>query len=115
MNEKQTKLAILPLSRIKTIMKSSPEVGNISPDACFLITKATEGFVAFLVRQALKASDNKMLVDYSDLAKIVSNIDTLDFLRDIIPPKIKGYKYLEILKQIEERERKQAHEEEQDI
>ncbi|GBN60224.1 Chromatin accessibility complex protein 1 [Araneus ventricosus] len=113
MNEKQSKLCILPLSRIKMIMKSSPEVGNISPDSCFLVTKATEGFIAFLVRQALKASDNKMQVDYSDLAKIVSSIDTLDFLKDIIPPKIKGSKYLEILKQIEEREKRIALEDQE--
>lgn len=108
MADKQSKLALLPLSRIKMIMRSSPDVTNISPDSIFLIAKAAEGFVAFLVRQALKASDNKMLVDYSDLAKIVSEIDCLEFLRDIIPPQIKGYKYLEILKQVEEQEKKVA-------
>ncbi|GFY69256.1 chromatin accessibility complex protein 1 [Trichonephila inaurata madagascariensis] len=113
MNDKQSKLAILPLSRIKMIMKSSPEVGNISPDSCFLVTKATEGFIAFLVRQALKASDNKTRVDYSDLAKIVSTIDTLDFLKDIIPPKIRGDKYLEILKKIEEHEQRIALEDQE--
>ncbi|KAG8198147.1 hypothetical protein JTE90_006899 [Oedothorax gibbosus] len=106
MTEKQSKLAILPLSRIRMIMKSSPDVGNISPDSCFLVTKATEGFIANLVRQALKTSSNKSRIDYSDLADVVQTIEHLDFLKDIIPPKIKGHKYLEILKQIEERERK---------
>lgn len=92
------------------IMKSSPEVTNISPDSIFLIAKAAEGFVAFLVRQALKASDNKMLVDYTDLAKVVREIDCLEFLRDVIPQRMKGYQFLEILKQVEEQEKKQAME-----
>lgn len=108
MAEKQSKLALLPFSRIKMIMKSSPEVTNISPDSIFLIAKAAEGFVAFLVRQALKASDNKMLVDYSDLAKVVLEIECLEFLKDIIPPQIKGHQYVEILKKVEEKEKKLA-------
>ncbi len=32
---------ILPLARIKTIMKSSPDVENISSDALYHVTKAT--------------------------------------------------------------------------
>ncbi|KFM64750.1 Chromatin accessibility complex protein 1, partial [Stegodyphus mimosarum] len=113
MTDKQSKLALLPLSRIKMIMKSSPDVSNISPDSIFLIAKAAEGFVAFLVRQALKASDNKMLVDYSDLSKVVYEIDNLEFLRDIIPPTIKAYKYLEIFKKVEEHEKAIAKEEQE--
>lgn len=113
MSEKQSKLAILPLSRIRMIMKSSPEVGNISPDSCFLVTKATEGFIANLVRQALKTSSNKTRIDYSDLAEAVQTIEHLDFLKDIIPPKISGRKYLEILKQIEDRERQVELEDEE--
>ena len=43
MAEKQRKLGscILPLARVKTIMKSSPDVCNISQEALFLITKST--------------------------------------------------------------------------
>ena len=32
---------ILPLARVKTIMKSSPDVENISSDALFFVSKAT--------------------------------------------------------------------------
>lgn len=40
-NEKEGKLNQLPLSKIKTIMKSSPDLVNVSQDSVFLITKAT--------------------------------------------------------------------------
>ena len=32
---------LLPLSRVRTIMKSSPDVSNIGQDALFAISKAT--------------------------------------------------------------------------
>lgn len=44
MAEKQTEKdgqCVLPLSRIRTIMKSSPDVGSISHEALFLTGKAT--------------------------------------------------------------------------
>ena len=31
----------LPMTRVKTIMKSSPDVDNVSQESLFLITKAT--------------------------------------------------------------------------
>lgn len=37
------RLVSLPLSRIRVIMKSSPEVSSINPDAIFLTAKATVG------------------------------------------------------------------------
>ncbi|GBM56445.1 hypothetical protein AVEN_273204-1 [Araneus ventricosus] len=112
MNEGTSDLCILPLSRIKRVMKSSSEVGNITNEACFVMSKATEGFVALLLRRALKASSNKMQVDYPDLANVVSNNDSMEFLVDFIPPKIKGREYLEILKRVEEHERRIALEDE---
>jgi hypothetical protein len=41
--EREGKLNQLPLSKIKTIMKSSPDLVNVSQDSVFLITKATVG------------------------------------------------------------------------
>lgn len=37
----ENRLVSLPLSRIRVIMKSSPEVSSINPDAIFLTAKAT--------------------------------------------------------------------------
>ena len=42
MSESDAKeLISLPISRIKTIMKSSPEIQNISNDSLFSVTKST--------------------------------------------------------------------------
>jgi hypothetical protein len=32
---------LIPMARVKTIMKSSPEITNINPDTLFLVCKAT--------------------------------------------------------------------------
>lgn len=88
----------LPISRIKTIMKSSPEVSAIGTESLFLIAKATELFVQDLARMSLVKSANKNNVDYNDLANIVDQQETLQFLQDIIPKKIKYSDYLELMK-----------------
>ena len=36
--------ANLPLARVKTIMKSSPEVETVTQESLFLITRATVGY-----------------------------------------------------------------------
>lgn len=84
----------LPISRIKTIMKSSPDVSSIGQESLFLIAKATELFVQDLAQMALKKSSNKQNVDYNELAEIIDTQETLQFLQDIIPKKIKYKDYL---------------------
>lgn len=44
------KLTQLPVARIKTIMKSSPDLPSISQDSVFLITKATVGVIFAFIR-----------------------------------------------------------------
>lgn len=39
----------LPMARVKIIMKSSPDVDHISPDALFAMTKATVRYVCMLI------------------------------------------------------------------
>lgn len=43
----ENRLVSLPLSRIRVIMKSSPEVSSINQDALFLTAKATVASPAF--------------------------------------------------------------------
>ncbi|XP_052722030.1 chromatin accessibility complex protein 1-like [Crassostrea angulata] len=100
MAEKQTEKdgqCVLPLSRIRTIMKSSPDVGSISHEALFLTGKATEMFVKNLATISREKSKDKMNVNYKDLAEVVNSDDVLQFLQDIIPRKIKAREYLEKL------------------
>ena len=87
------KLLQLPVSRIKTIMKSSPELGNVSPESYFLITRATELFVKYLAKQAYETADKSKTVEYKALSKLVSTDECLDFLEEIVPFKIKMSDY----------------------
>lgn len=44
----------LPMNRIKTIMKSSPNVETIGQEALFAVTKSAELFIRFLTEEGLK-------------------------------------------------------------
>ena len=46
------KLTELPLSKIKFIVKTDPDVHSVSSEALFLITKTTEKFIQSLSREA---------------------------------------------------------------
>ena len=52
-NQQQT---LIPMNRVRTIMKSSPEIANINPDTLFLVCKATvkkkfsPNFIFFLLQ-----------------------------------------------------------------
>lgn len=46
------KITELPLSKIKFIVKTDPDVHSVSSEALFLITKTTEKFIQSLSREA---------------------------------------------------------------
>eukprot|EP00092_Neocalanus_flemingeri_P031852 GFUD01034599.1.p1 GENE.GFUD01034599.1~~GFUD01034599.1.p1 ORF type:complete len:134 (+),score=51.35 GFUD01034599.1:52-453(+) len=94
----RSKDVLLPLARVKTIMKSSPDVENIGQESLFLITKATELFIMYLTKLSQRYG-NDQEVEYSDLAAVVERKDSMEFLQDIVPRKIK---YQEFLKMMEE-------------
>ncbi|CAH0405168.1 unnamed protein product [Chilo suppressalis] len=86
----------LPLSRVKTIMKSSPDVEAVGPEPLYLVTKVTELFVIDLAKRAFKTSKANML-EYKHIAEVVQEDDTLDFLREIMPRKITVRQFKEIM------------------
>ncbi|XP_068626833.1 chromatin accessibility complex 16kD protein [Battus philenor] len=86
----------LPLSRVKTIMKSSPEVDAVGPEPLYLVTKVTELFVLDLAKRAYKNTKGNML-EYKHIAEVVQEDDTLDFLREIMPRKITVREYKELM------------------
>lgn len=94
----RSKDVLLPLAKVKTIMKSSPDVENIGQESLFLITKATELFIMYLTKLSQRHG-NDQVVEYSDLAAIVQRKDSMEFLHDIVPKKIK---YEEFLKLVED-------------
>ncbi|VVD05736.1 chromatin accessibility complex 16kD protein [Leptidea sinapis] len=95
MSNKPEKDLHLPLSRVKTIMKSSPEVDAVGPEPLYLVTKCTELFVMDLARRSFINSHNSL--DYKHIADVVQEDDTLDFLREIIPRKITVREYKELM------------------
>ncbi|XP_012688359.1 chromatin accessibility complex protein 1 [Clupea harengus] len=93
----------LPVSRVKLIMKSSPDVSNINQDALFLTTKATELFVQHLARSSFKnGSGKKNTLSYSDLANAAEAMENFQFLTDILPKKILARDYLKTLEDRQE-------------
>ena len=92
----RSKDVLLPLARVKTIMKSSPDVENIGQESLFLITKATELFIMYLTKLSQR-NGNDEEVTYADLATIVQKKDSMEFLHDIVPKKIKYSEYCTIV------------------
>ncbi|XP_064010431.1 chromatin accessibility complex protein 1 isoform X1 [Pogoniulus pusillus] len=100
----ENRLVSLPLSRIRVIMKSSPEVSSINQDALFLTAKATELFVQYLATYSYKhgRGKEKNALTYSDLSHTAEECETFQFLAefyllDILPKKILASKYLKML------------------
>ncbi|XP_023950054.1 chromatin accessibility complex 16kD protein [Bicyclus anynana] len=86
----------LPLSRVKTIMKSSPDVDAVGPEPLYLVTKVTELFVTDLAKRAYKSNKTNLL-EYKHIAEVVQEDDTLDFLREIMPRKITVRQFKELM------------------
>ncbi|CAL8293599.1 unnamed protein product [Merluccius merluccius] len=96
----------LPISRVRLIMKSSPDVSSINQDALFLTTKATELFVQYLAVSSFNNGSGKESnsLSYSDLASAAEETDTFHFLTDILPKKILAGDYLKTLEQMQDEE-----------
>ncbi|KAI5621811.1 chromatin accessibility complex protein 1 [Silurus asotus] len=94
----------LPASRVKLIMKSSPDVSCINQDALFLTTKATELFVQHLALTSYNNGSGKQkgTLAYRDLAKTAEETEMFQFLTDILPKKILAKDYLKSLEKMEE-------------
>ncbi|KAK2498244.1 hypothetical protein MC885_014862 [Smutsia gigantea] len=100
----EQRLVSLPLSRIRVIMKSSPEVSSINQEALVLTAKATELFVQYLATYSYRhgSGKEKKALAYSDLSNTAEESETFQFLADILPKKILASKYLKTLKREED-------------
>ncbi|KAF4527827.1 hypothetical protein B566_EDAN016311 [Ephemera danica] len=78
----------LPIARIKTIMKSSPDVETIGQDSLFLITKATELFIQLVAQRAYQMS-GEIELNYKHIAEVIQTEEEFEFLREILPRKTK--------------------------
>ncbi|KAI4539905.1 hypothetical protein MG293_010300 [Ovis ammon polii] len=78
----EQRLVSLPLSRIRVIMKSSPEVSSINQEALVLTAKATELFVQYLATYSYRhgSGKEKKALTYSDLSDTAEGSETFQFL-----------------------------------
>lgn len=78
---------VLPLARIKKIMKLDEEVKMISAEAPMLFAKAAEIFIHELTLRAwVHTEDNKRrTLQRNDIAMAITKYDQFDFLIDIVP------------------------------
>eukprot|EP00826_Nyctotherus_ovalis_P006662 TRINITY_DN1159_c0_g2_i3.p2 TRINITY_DN1159_c0_g2~~TRINITY_DN1159_c0_g2_i3.p2 ORF type:complete len:206 (-),score=51.44 TRINITY_DN1159_c0_g2_i3:64-642(-) len=78
---------MLPLARVKKIMKSDEDVKMISAEAPGLFAKACEMFITELTYRAwYHTEENKRrTLQRSDISTAVSKTDVFDFLVDVIP------------------------------
>ncbi|CAG9838248.1 unnamed protein product [Diabrotica balteata] len=81
------KQQVLPLARIKKIMKLDEDVKMISAEAPLLFAKAAEIFIHELTLRAwIHTEDNKRrTLQRNDLAMAITKYDQFDFLIDIVP------------------------------
>ncbi|KAF9582683.1 hypothetical protein BGW38_010894 [Lunasporangiospora selenospora] len=77
----------LPVARIKRIVKEDADVSMVSNDAVFLISMATELFLASFANKAYNIAklEKRKAVSYKDLATAVSRYEWLEFLQDVVP------------------------------
>uniref|UniRef100_A0A7S1SV78 Transcription factor CBF/NF-Y/archaeal histone domain-containing protein n=1 Tax=Tetraselmis chuii TaxID=63592 RepID=A0A7S1SV78_9CHLO len=87
---KEATTGVLPVGRVKRIMKQEQTVKAVAGDATFLIAKATEMFLEGLAsRSAAQLSKaGRVSVTYSDVASSVAEWKPCNFLRDIVPKRM---------------------------
>ncbi|XP_070977422.1 DNA polymerase epsilon subunit 4 [Oncorhynchus clarkii lewisi] len=78
----QNRLAKLPLSRIKALMKADPDVSLASHESVFIIAKATELFVEMIAKDALVYAQQgkRKTLQRKDLDNAIEAIDEFAFL-----------------------------------
>jgi chromatin accessibility complex protein 1 len=73
--------SLIPLQRIKTIMKSSPEITQINSNVLYLVGKATELFIEEFTKNSFKQQKNvKNELNYENIATLVTEDDRFQFL-----------------------------------
>ncbi|EGG19371.1 hypothetical protein DFA_02158 [Cavenderia fasciculata] len=79
---------ILPLARIKKIMKSSDEMSQksmISSEAPILLAKACEIFILEITKRSWMVKNQRRTLQTCDIAQALSYHEVFDFLVDIFP------------------------------
>ncbi|CAG8590385.1 7991_t:CDS:2 [Gigaspora margarita] len=91
-----TGTTVLPIARVKRIIKEDDEITMCAADATFVIAVAAELFVGHFVKQGLEKAnvEKRKNVLYRDLANAVKDQRRLEFLQNVVPQTCKFEKAL---------------------
>ena len=90
-----------PLSRVRTIMRSGPDIDSLSQESVFLVSKATEAFIRYMVEQVLDANENIQTIEYDHVSHLVQTREQFNFLNEIVPKRT-------TLREIQERQKQEG-------
>uniref|UniRef100_T1JL69 Transcription factor CBF/NF-Y/archaeal histone domain-containing protein n=1 Tax=Strigamia maritima TaxID=126957 RepID=T1JL69_STRMM len=81
-SEKHERSTRIPITRVKTIMKTDSDLSLSSLEAVYLVTKATELFVEFLSMEAYKimSQNKKKTLQKKDVDLAIEQVDAMTFL-----------------------------------
>ncbi|KAI7904861.1 histone-fold-containing protein [Cokeromyces recurvatus] len=79
---------MLPIARVKRVIKEDKDIALINAEATFCIAYATELFLEYLVTEAFSKAkkEKRKTIYYRDLSSSVKEIEHFEFLEDVIPP-----------------------------
>uniref|UniRef100_A0A182MVC9 Transcription factor CBF/NF-Y/archaeal histone domain-containing protein n=1 Tax=Anopheles culicifacies TaxID=139723 RepID=A0A182MVC9_9DIPT len=82
----EERLAVFPFARIKQIMKLDPEVGIVTAEAIFVVTKAAELFLQTLAKDSSShtLASKKKTISKRDVNLAIDNVDALMFLEGMM-------------------------------
>ncbi|VDN40937.1 unnamed protein product [Dibothriocephalus latus] len=93
-------LLLIPPSRMRNMMKSSPDVDCVSSESVICLIKATEMFIKEILTLSYSKSSGELT--YENLSRTQSQLSRYSFLSDILPPKITFKEWTEKYKHLYE-------------
>ena len=85
--------------------RKAPQLKVVSSLLHILLTlQATELFIMYLTKLSQRNGNTDTEVSYSDLASVVQKKDSMEFLHDIIPKKVKYSEYCKLVEDSKDEE-----------
>ncbi|KAF6255511.1 hypothetical protein COO60DRAFT_1534611 [Scenedesmus sp. NREL 46B-D3] len=110
---------VIPLAKVKRMMREHADVKSISADANFVLARATELFlqeVAGRAHEVMLQDEQRKgnTLDYKDVAAVVHSWDALDFLHEVVPQKVSAASVLARLQQEQQEKQRQQEQQQED-
>ncbi|KAK9821887.1 hypothetical protein WJX74_009526 [Apatococcus lobatus] len=103
---------ILPIGRVKRIIKMESDVKAVSAEASYAVARATELLLDELVARSATGmlQEGRKTLLYKDVAGAVGSWKALSFLQDIVPEKVPAAVLIE---QLQQQQRQQLQQQQQ--